>query len=341
MKFATSVWLIGFVLAAGAPGGLAGTGGTEQEPEIRLDPQWRAPFSGRRASIDVAIAGGHSRTTTLTWELSVAAAVTARGEMPVGTSTPQVVKVEFDVPAIRPDAVLDAALRLQLSDPDSAAVLARVERRFPLLGEHPFTGREAWLRTLRMVLFDPEGRTADTLASAGIPCIVTRNSESLPALQPGLLLIAEGLSLRERPTLAAVLRHAFERGIPTLCLAPVEGEFHIPISGPGESDLSHVRLADRYIAEELDKRLGARAWGPDGAPVLGCVVLRGSDHGLRAVFESSGGWPWVEVRSRSGVVLVFCGFNIIRQWEQTPAARWLLMRLLEKMAPPERQRDRT
>jgi hypothetical protein len=275
-------------------------------------------------------------TPDLAWEVAVGGAVVARGEcrMERRDHDRRAARVTFGVPSLRPDVVMEGVFRVWRIHPDRSLAGRPAERRFPLLGENPFLGREAWLRQLRIVVFDPEGMTSEALKSLGVPHERTTNPDALQALHPGFLLIAEGLSFRDYRALPGLLLQAATSGIPTLCLAPIGGEMELPILRPDPTRRIRVEFGDRSVADVLDKHSGTNAWGELGVPFSSSFHLVGTASALVAeVRKDSEGWAWIAIRGEPPQAsMVVCGFGLVENWERTPAARRLLLVVMEHTA---------
>ena len=93
------------------------------------------------------------------------------------------------------------------------------------------------------------------------------------------------------------------------------------------------------IISELDKRLDAAGWPPEGK-IDACRLAIKSDRDqvVAEVAQEGRGWPWLEARYAAprGKLLV-CGFGIMRHWEATPAPRYLLSELFLRLAAEEQQ----
>ncbi|MBU4459144.1 MAG: hypothetical protein KJ579_01145 [Verrucomicrobia bacterium] len=312
--------------------------------DLQIDPGWTAPFAGRKVSLSAFETVAPDAAAGMAWELAIGGAVVARGEavLEAAGAGPRGARIELDIPSIRTDAVADGLFRAWRIRSDRSVAGRPVERRFPLLGANPFAARAAWLRDLRIVLFDPDGKTAGALESVGVPHERTTNLDAVPGMKPGLFLVAEGLSFREYRALSAALLRSAEGGVATLCLAPSGGEMDLPVGGPGPAGLARVALAGRDITGEWDKRLGASAWGKEGAPVLSSCILRGASGRVVAEVEAGdAGWPWIELRGEGRrATLAICGFGMISNWDRTPATRRLLLAAMEHtIGPPPGHSD--
>ena len=43
------------------------------------------------------------------------------------------------------------------------------------------------------------------------------------------------------------------------------------------------------------------------------------------------GWHWLDIRHRSGGRLLWLGFGVTESWDATPAARYLLLKVMEEV----------
>lgn len=88
------------------------------------------------------------------------------------------------------------------------------------------------------------------------------------------------------------------------------------------------------IIRQLDKRLDGEGWtGPSKSTVSG-VKLRG-DRGpvMAEVSRDPGMWPWMELGyGKEHRKFVMCGFGIVGAWAESPAPRFLLLKVLEQVS---------
>jgi hypothetical protein len=145
------------------------------------------------------------------------------------------------------------------------------------------------------------------------------------------------LSLADHPRLFASLTPAAGRGVPVLCLAPADGRFPWPGDDDPAPERLSLRRADAIV--ELDRRLDARTWLPDGksAP-RGVLVAAHGGHAVGEVCGSERAWPWFEVRYARAPLLV-CGFDVIRRWDDGPTPRFLLARVFDYLTERSSRKD--
>ncbi len=298
----------------------------------------------------------------LNWSLSVNERTVEHGQLPLTTTAGQAAEatVALKVPEVKEGVVLESRFSIAAhaaGDPKPVAAHVRTVWIFP---RDPFADRSRWLRGLKITLFDPEGKTADVLEKAHVPFTLTKNTAALGELREGLLVIGEGTAWRDYRSLGATMVKAAARGVPVLCLAPGDGTLVLP--GTAGAELpppAGLTLRRDDVIQELDNRLDAAAWPPDGAIDAARLTIK-SDHdqvvaeASRLLPSPSGrgaggegdllpspsgrgaggeGWSWLELRYPAAKGrLVICGFGIIRQWEATPTPRYLLSELFMRLS---------
>jgi hypothetical protein len=230
---------------------------------------------------------------------------------------------------------MPAVLSVELYGPSGGPAVASLEKPLWVFPENPMADRSRWLARLKLHLFDPPGKTQQCLKRLNVPFSPVRNVDAIPAIRQGVLLVGEGTSLARYRGLPAAMFKAAAGGVPVLCLAFSEGTMVLP--GTRGADVpSPERLVLRHsdVIGELDKRLDARGWPPDGRIVASSLRLAAERNRVTAGVVRSGqpgeGWPWLEAGfPGSGGRLVVCGFGLVEKWDEGPTPRFLFARLLE------------
>ena len=129
------------------------------------------------------------------------------------------------------------------------------------------------------------------------------------------------------------LRKLTSRGIPVLILASANGEFPFPDE---RTDSVAVQLKKADVIRELDKRLDTSAWTKGSSQASGLRIEARSTDVVSVIADGQTGWPWCEwrIESQSGkrALLIWCGFGIIRSWDDGPTPRFLLSALLDRLS---------
>ena len=283
--------------------------------QVRLTETWSNVFAETRQVLHAA-----PPAVPATWSFSVGGALVARGDLAANG------EIALDFPPVKPGVVLDGVLRLEAGGR---------QRTHPLwiFPADPWSETRATLKEAGLQLFDPAGQTAGVLEKAEVPFTRMRNPEAIGALRAGLLLVGEGLSLREQRGLPALLEQAAAAGARVICLAPREGYLGMP--GADAEPRPVVSLAGPERVTALDKRLDTLAW-PDGPAIATTWSPDASRRRVEGEWRADPrGWPWIEARWPNGGRLTYCGLGLIRSWDKTPSARYILSHLVRThLGPP-------
>lgn len=192
-------------------------------------------------------------------------------------------------------------------------------------------------QTLRpLLLYDPDGRTEAAFRSIGLSCETLARADALEGQTRAVLVVGEGVSLAGERGLAELLAAAVARGNRVLLLAPADGQLTPPAAwrtlraGCAQDVLREpARAAAAY-------KLDLSAWPPDGRAAHKRFHLEASrGEAVFAVTEDAGceavGWD----DAASGGRFRACGLGIVKKWQETPAARWLLVELVKRLANEE------
>ncbi len=294
-------------------------------------------FPDAAVAVPVHIAVPATFQGRLQWEFRVDTVVVARGEQAADFPTPGDfnLSIPLVMPPGRPDVMLAATLQVALTGTDLTSRLT-AKHSFWILGRAPWQDRMAWLKQLDILLFDPDHILAPILEEADIPFTVTRNPDAFSSAAGRLLIIAEGLDLRKYRDLEIAMLQAVAAGIPVICLAPISGEFELPGSAGKPPYPSSIRMADRAILRELDTCLDTDCRNFDYQLIASTIRLSGADERVMARIQpEKQGWPWLEITLPApSARLIFAGFALAKNWDRTPVARHIFLRLLEYVALP-------
>ena len=299
-----------------------------------LEP-WSNVFGGKESVFHVSVTGPGMANGRLGWQLAADGRTLARGEaaIDVGASGLGSVALRIAVPAVKAGVILST--RLQILALDSGREVGRCEKPLWVFPEDPFAGRSEWLKSLKIKLFDPTGKTGKRFAVVGVPCTEIRSMDSLAAIKDGLVVIGEGISFREYRGLAGSMNKAAAGGARVLCLAPEAGEVPLPFAGSGETTApSSIKFEREEAVTRLDKRLDPTGWAPDGTSRVAGFAITGERGPVKAeVGNDPGNWSWIEADyAGSKGKCIMCGLGIVGKWDDSPTPRFLLVKLLEEVS---------
>jgi hypothetical protein len=314
-------------------------------PQMVPTETWNNVFAGGERTFRYVVTSDRAVDGRATWMLSRESRALARGEVAVQAQPgePKTIEFRVAVPEVKDGVVFSCDLTVSLVPQGAAEASAMSRRTLWLFPDNAFADRTQWLKGLGVRLFDPEKKTAERFAKAGIPFTDVRTTDALAAVREGLIIVGEGVSLKEERGLASAMSQAVEAGVPVLCLALRNGEMPLPTEGVSETQgKPPVRMTFRRadIITELDKRFDMKTWAPGRNAVTSSLVLS-ADRRVAAVEAVNGdrGWAWMDVTFQGGGRLVVCGFGIVSGWEDSPTPRFLLLKVLEEMGTKGRRED--
>jgi hypothetical protein len=251
------------------------------------------------------------------------AELTASGPNPA----PQLA-ISVSLPTLHAGVILPAELRLSWN---VAGKDVDLRQQVTIYSRDPFTNRKAAFEQAQIKLFDSAGETADVFERYNVPFKPLASLSAIDSVNEGVVIVGEGVSFREHRNLPESLLRAAERGVPVLCLAPVEGEFAFPQPDETASGPLWVVFEQGDAIRQFDKRF-------DLLPTISRLSVE--SHGSKAVVRVSGdgaGWSWLSVQFAAGAPkappheLIVCGLSVIRDWETSPVPRYLLVHLIDEL----------
>jgi hypothetical protein len=313
---------VGCLLFLAAP-----TWGEEAKASVEPAAPWSNVFGGKEVEVPFVVRGAESLGQA-TWSLAVGPRQLS-GVAGFDPKKPAHFSVKVITPDVKPGVILKLVLTVTARS-DRGDPLASCDKALWVFPADPFADRAKWLESLKITLFDPAGATGPFLKKAGIPFKETANTAELAAKTEGLALVGAGASFVDYPDLWPALMKLAGRGVSVLCLAPAAGELRLPgadaANGP-EAIVFHKA----GVIKQLDKRLDAAGWAPDGKVAVNGLSLKSEDGQVAAAVGKDSGWPWLEIDYPApGGALVICGFDFLGKgkWEAGPTPRYLFVRLL-------------
>jgi len=307
----------------------------EPTNSISIREPWANVFGGKDCTFHVCVTGAKAFSGRLGWQLAADGHTLARGESVISVSPPMPgeTAIRVSVPSVKPGVILQTRLSLLLMDGDKEA--GHLEKTLWVFPEDAVADRGEWLKSLRLSLFDPVGKTTSLFNGLKIPYLEVRALDSLSEVKDGLVIIGEGISFKDYRGLSAIMLKTVASGVSVICLAPAAGEIELPSSVSGELPQPvAMEFSREGIVRKLDKRLDPEGWAPDGQSVVSGLMLRG-ERGpvIGEVGNGPGGWPWIELEyAGNNAKCVMCGFGIVGKWADSPTPRFLLVKILETVS---------
>jgi len=304
---------------------------------ITITEEWGNLEAGTNEEFHVVIKSANETHGNL--EFSVVAGsqpiIRREIEVTVAADRPTIVPVKFTVPPLKDNVAIQSMLTVAFHAQGNGMdkTVASVEKSLWFFAANPFANREKSLKDKKITLFDPDGKTQKRFEQAGIPFDLAPRLDAIATVNEGILVIGEGLSLRDFKSLAEMCLAAAVRGASVLCLALKDGQFLLIDSNDGALPSPHaMSFRHNDIIANLDKRLDANAWPPDGILAARTLMISG-DRGPVSVevVDKTDGWPWIELTFNSHGKVIFCQYDIIEKWVAGPAPRYLLAALLDHL----------
>ena len=288
------------------------------------EPVWNA-FAGRESVLVrglPGVAAGAAVWFSVTKDQRVVNSGTVRADAQGALALP------VRLPEMKPGVALALEVTLRLGDDHGRPLRAGTLWAF---AERPFEPGHNPVAPRKILLYDPDEKTAAAFRAIDLPFEAVARLDALAGSTNAMIIVAEGLSLDAERGLWQVLSDAVARGNRVLLLAPRDGRLQPPatwrklVAGDAQEVLRHGSVAG------LPYKLDLASWPPDGRAVSTRFRLVGyRDEAVFDVTPDAGsvavGWD----DATSGGCFRACGLGIIAKWNETPAARWLLVEMLER-----------
>jgi len=313
----------------------------KEDSGIELKPreQWTTVFGGQSLKLHFDVNSADAGKQTAVWSYAAGERRLASGELSIaaGADGGRTIELPLRIPPVRAGVIFET--KLTVSVVQNGEVVASVTKPITVFADDPFADRKTWRKELAISLYDPEGQTADRFEKQEIPFHRLGTIASVGNAAEGIVVIGEGLSLKNQRGLFDVLTEVAGRGVPVLCLASTDGTFPLPFAADEDLPQPDRVLLDRNtVIRRFDKRFDTVAWGTTGNPAVSALQITRSRTGIDAdVTGEAAGWPWLEMTYGERGVLIWCGFGLIERWEDSPTPRYLLVRLFEELNHPEPQ----
>jgi len=305
---------------------------------IRREP-WSSVFGDQDVTLHFGLEGGKAAKGTLYWSLKFGEdRKLRRGETEIEPGKDA--EVALKLPPVKQGVILPVTISASFQAAAAKKPAATLEQTIWIFPSNPFHDRTRWLEELNITVYDPVGATVERLTKDKVPHEHTSNIAGLEELQAGLVLIGEGISLREDRALPEILTTLAGRGISVLCLQPVDGEIALPgTSGAELPAAAQLILAQNQVIRRLDKRLDDAYWGDKELAPAHRLRLAGQGSAVVAEVGDEG-YPWLEMSfpgEKHESRFVVTTFPIIERWDDGPTPRFLLAEILEFLSasPPD------
>ena len=303
--------------------------------EVTCRENWNTVFGDRDVEFHLQVKGTEAFQGLAMVEWSAGRQAFARHEQVVTTESNQTkeVKISAHIPPVRPGVRFPVTVAVFLVPTGSRDAIATWKKTLMAMPIDPFVDRRVWFKGLKLEVWDPENKTATLLEKAELE--FHRSGDLVAALGTNnTVVMGEGVSPDQYPTLLRSMVEAASKGARILCLAPATGNL-TGLPGSIATELSmpnSMVFRGAGVIADMDKTLDSAGWPPDGR--IETTRFKFGEDRARPVLQTmkdGAGWSWVEIRYTGGGRIFMCGFPVIDRWETNPTPRHLLLRLLEQL----------
>lgn len=299
--------------------------------------RWSNAFGGQEVTLHFRVVKRKAEPAVdgrIQWHYSANQRTLARGEAEIGRGDAAQAEVILRLPEVRDGVIFQTQLTVAYVPRGENAAAATVTKTLWLYPEDAFADQREALEARQLSLFDPDGKTAELFEKIELPHRRIRNAAVLEdGDEHSYVIVGEGTSLIRNRGLADRLLSFAAAGGTVLMLAPSEGVIPMPDEasrqGDRDSQPGELRFRRHHVIREFDKRLDSEFLPGQGGFIGSKVSLRTRLNRIGMEVSKDGNWPWftVDYPETKGR-FVFCGFNIITNWNNGPAPRYLLNRIL-------------
>jgi hypothetical protein len=282
-------------------------------------------FADQDVELHIDISSSETATAKVTWALRTEQRPLKQQtqQLNLRAEKPTTLVIKHRLPPLKDGVTFPIELWVGVSCIDSEQNGSLQETIFLHAKDKTFTSIERF-KQLNLHLFDPTDETAHVLDAHELPYTRITNLETIREFNHGMILVGENTDWSDYGELGNILLDAAQRGVGVVCLAPAVSDGSLPLSSY-EKDSRRWSFRRDEVLTALDKRFNV-AWVPEKSSQLSGLRLEIlGDQTVASTVEGKQGWPWFEIEfDQPHKKLVWCGFGIIRDWEQSPLPRQIL-----------------
>lgn len=308
------------------------TAANEEAATIVPVERWSSLFGGQETTLHFRILKQKSDPSIdgqIQWHYSANQRTLDRGEFEIGRDDRGVAEIKLRIPKVRDGVIFKTEIRVAYVPGGANEEFAALTKPLWLFPEDPFADHRDTLKERNLALFDPEGRTVDLFEKIELPHQRIRNVAALENRgEHSFVIVGESTSLIRNRGLAERLLSFAATGGTVLMLAPSEGVIPMPGEANGARP-GELRFRQHHVIREFDRRLDSK-FLPGISDFAGSkVTLRTRLSHIGMDVSEGGEWPWVTIEySETNGRFIFCGFSLIKHWENGPTPRYLLNQIL-------------
>lgn len=296
---------------------------------------WATVFSGQEVSFHFKITARNTFTGRVGWRIATGGATQNRGEkrLHLNMGDSELLEIKFSTPLVKAGIFQEAEISVWAISSETSVPIIRAEKTLTIFPSEILVNRSQLLKDANIHLFDPDKRTVEVFQQAKIPFTFVRNVETISDIKQGILILGEGLSLKNYRGIAPMLIKLSASGTSVLCLAPQNGSLPLPDAVHVPKDNLQIKallFRNNDIINELHPKLDPFIWVNNQSSIRSSFMLKGEGRQITAdITDSQDGWPWLELQfEKNNSILVLCGFGIIENWHSSPTPRHLLARII-------------